>query len=589
MQTRKKIKLGCVFFCLPYFTNGYAQQNSFLESIEQIDVPQPYGQAASNKPVSPQVTTPAAPNAQARPVQDNRPLVAGAPAALPAVNQGVRSDNKEPPPAVITAEPPGPPQRVPGTIPGTESIRRADLQKALDQARQADSTTIQRLNAQVAELQLTISNHQTAASAASDQTIQSLKAQVASLQEDLASSHRQSGQDAESLQIIPSLKAQVSSLQNQLTSAQRQVSLDAASLQTLPALKAQVSSLQEQLANAQKQARLDALSLQNIPSLKAQVSSLQEQLASAKKPSGPDAASQQTIQSLKAQVALLQSKLNTPQADRGVSLATSELTVQQLRDKVLELELKNQRIEEEKNAAEAALGRHDFELGIATDAARREQAELDERNSRLQQTLSTLDFMSYAIDTAKRSDANAYALGIHYFQKMQSEIGALSGSGTDIAKKPLMRGFIDAYQNKTLINDTTVNQLAGSLLQLRAVAPLAADNRVRVYLSGKVYETLSNGTYLVIEKKGVRAYGAGDAVSWTTHERELTGNRIFNSASGSAKYSAMSDPLLKIAAARGGADGRVTFYGLARALYPAKAIPAGTSPDSPVSVTYTFK
>lgn len=585
MQTRKKLKLGCTLFCLPYITDGYAQQNSFLESIEQLEVPQPYGQAASNRPATLNaIAKPAVPKTQPRPVLDNRSPTAGSPVvSRPAVAPGLLSGKEEPPPAIFSAKPGSPPRQSTVTLPEPASVERADIQKAVEQARQADSETIRVLNVRIAELQATASTNQTAATAASEQTIQSLKARIVSLQSELGNMQKQSGLDAESLQIIPSLKAQVASLQNQLTNAQRQASLDAASLETIPSLKSQVASLQGQLMSLQKQSGQDAASL------KAQVSSLQEQLARAQKPSGPDTASLQIIQSLKAQVTALQNKVAAQPPGKGIAAVPSALAMQELKDKVLELELKSQRLEEERNAAQAAAGRHDFELGIATDEARREKAELDERNSRLQQTLSMLDFISYPINTAKSSDANAYALGVHYFQKMQSEIVSLAGRGSIIASKPAMKGFIDAYQNKTLMNDMAVDQLAGSLLQPRVAARPAANSRMIVYLQGKVYETLPNGTYLVVEKKGDRNYDVSDTVAYTTRERDLAANRIINSGGSRVKYSSLRYPLLKTAVARGGIGGRVTLYGLAQVVYPAGEIPAGVSPDVPVSITYTLK
>lgn len=264
----------------------------------------------------------------------------------------------------------------------------------------------------------------------------------------------------------------------------------------------------------------------------------------------------ETTRTLTAQIAALEARSTAPDGSQN--------------EKLNALSVKNAELT---TAAEAAKKKHDAAVAVLTD-----------KNKTLQSALDQVAVKDDKLNLADKNNKNAYALGVFYLTQALSAMEKMTDDGIKLAPAALVFGFNDAYHQKLKIKESEIEKAVNALNDQMSAKIVDIDNKIMAKIKNKKYETLPNGVYFVVDKKGKEKYKPDELLSMNILEKKLDGTPILNTMNSSMVYDKQTDPLMDKVLSSGFKGGTVTLYGQAGSLY--NPPPEAIHPTTLISITF---
>jgi chromosome segregation ATPase len=371
--------------------------------------------------------------------------------------------------------------------------------------------------------------------------INSLKVQLAGLQ--------QKNQQAE--RALPGLKDTIASLTT------KNAELAAGAANSGKKYESEINSLKVQLAGLQQRNQESA---STVPDLKESIISL------TKKNAELVASAENSEKKLKADIQALKNQLAGLQHENQ----KSESVVSGLKETIASLKKNNAEL-----SAGAVRTRKKYEVDITT---------LKSQLSVLQQENKKNDNKDNQIHLISKSDKYSYALGVLLFETVSNDISSFRDSTIKINLINILAGINDEYDKKSLMSKSEASSLVSQVDKDILSKKQNSISKIKKEIKGLKYKEVSDGVFMVVNKKGIGKFIDGEIVTYDVFEKTLSNKVIMNNVNNHIKYGVDMPPFLRKAINNGLKGGKTTIYGLAGIFYESSNIPYGVTPDTPIKL-----
>lgn len=467
----------------------------------------------------------------------------------------------------------------------------------IEKRKKQDSDVVSRLKGTIASL--TKKNSELATSAA--KSGKKYEAEINSLKAKLAGG-QQKNQQGES--VVPGLKETIASLTKTNTE------LIAGAAYSGKKYEEEINNLKSKLAGLRhKNQQADC----TVPGLKDNIASLTKknaELIAEAENSGKRFETEVRI--LKAKLAGLQKKnqeiastvpdlkdsissLAKKNAELVASAANSEkkfkADIQALKNQLAGLQMKNQESESIipglKNTIES-LTKKNAELSAgAVNARKKYEADINKFKAQLpelQQKTQKSDKNEDKIQLISKSEKYSYALGVLLFETVSADISSFKESIIKINVINLLAGINDEYNKKSLMSKSEAYSLVSQVDKDLLSKKQNSIGKLKKEIKDLKYKEISDGLFMVVNKRGIGEFIDGDTVTYDVFEKTLSNKVIMNNVNNHIKYGSDMPPFLRSAINSSLKGGKITVYGLAGVFYEPSNMPDGVTPETPVKL-----
>lgn len=467
----------------------------------------------------------------------------------------------------------------------------------IEKRKKQDSDVVSRLKGTIASL--TKKNSELATSAAKsgkkyEAEINSLKAKLAGRQ--------QKNQQGEN--VVPGLKDAIATL------TKKNAELVASAANFGKKYETEINELKSQLAGLQQK---NQQAESAIPGLKDTIVSLTKKNAELIAEAANSGKRFETdVQLLKDKLAGLQKKnqesssavpdlkdsitsLTKANAELVASAVNSEkkfkADIQALKNQLAGLQMKNQESESVvpglKKTIES-LTKKNAELSAgAVNARKKYEADITKFKAQLaglQRKTQESDKNEDKIQLISKSEKYSYALGVLLFENVSADISSFKESTIKINVINVLAGINDEYNKKSLMSKSEAYSLVSQVDKDLLSKKKNSIGKLKKEIKGLKYKEISDGLFMVVNKRGVGEFIDGDIVTYDVFEKTLSNKVIMNNVNNHIKYGSDMPPFLRSAINSSLKGGKITVYGLAGVFYEPSNMPDGVTPETPVKL-----